>query len=253
MCIRDSHRPDRGVSVYAIARSARPDAGQLFVPLDEAERCATSLRFIGQPAARLPAAAPAGDERAPPACDERAPHAGADGRWPFDLGSTTFALHDETTDAIAAGLSTQPRAVHAYVLARCRGLGASRLPASFARAWEDALALDRAAALNAAVTSGVGNAPAVDAKASESASVRGVASGPCVAPELTAAAPGGACSAAADAGAPASGLAHDALTDEAHLARAHAHLRRELRHGQHVMMQESNPGSYYAHVEHHFS
>ncbi|KAJ1628098.1 hypothetical protein T492DRAFT_908730 [Pavlovales sp. CCMP2436] len=63
----------------------------------------------------------------------------------FDHGPRTYGLHDETTDAIAVGLATQPGAVHAYVLGRCRGLAAGRVPDAFARAWGEAAALDRSA------------------------------------------------------------------------------------------------------------
>ena len=40
---------------------------------------------------------------------------------------------------------------------------------------------------------------------------------------------------------------------EAELESMHARLRRELRHGMHLHMQESNPDSYYKDVEHHYS
>ena len=44
-----------------------------------------------------------------------------------------------------------------------------------------------------------------------------------------------------------------AESDAGELARAHAHLRREIRHGLHLMIQESNPCPYYAHVQHGYS
>jgi len=207
------NRGDRGVSVYRLQRgSERPAAGQLFVPLAVAERCARSLRFIGeqrqQPAHGV--GAPSTDMIVEGSRQQTGDAGAAAGRRGFDHGPRTYDLHDETTDAIAVGLATQPGAVHAYVLGRCRGLAAGRVPAAFARAWGEATALDRSAlsppsALlsDAAVSSNDGT--------EEHASHAGAAS------------------------------------------RAHAHLRREIRHGLHLMMQESNPNSYYAQVEHHFT
>ena len=48
----------------------------------------------------------------------------------------------------------------------------------------------------------------------------------------------------AGAGAEGGGLS------EAELEAMHARLRREIRHGLHLMVQESNPDSYYRDIEH---
>ena len=50
--------------------------------------------------------------------------------------------------------------------------------------------------------------------------------------------------AVAGAGAEGGGLS------EAELEAMHARLRREIRHGLHLMVQESNPDSYYRDIEH---
>lgn len=236
------NRADRGVSVYLnVHAGLRPAAGQLFVPLRAAERCANSLRFIGQaPPRQAEGEAAEGEGQAgqragqqaglqPPVDGGREASVGA--RAPFDHGPRTFALHDATTDAIALGLSRHPQAVHAFVLGRCRGLGSLRVPAPFARAWQEALALDRAALGGAGVPRGADASPAADGDAAEGARQAGG--------EKEARAP-----------------LHDGqrAAKPAEPARdAHAHLRREIRHGLQVMMQEGNPHSYYAQVEHHFS
>ena len=55
---------------------------------------------------------------------------------------------------------------------------------------------------------------------------------------------GGRGGAVAGAGAEGGGLS------EAELEAMHARLRREIRHGLHLMVQESNPDSYYRDIEH---
>lgn len=40
------------------------------------------------------------------------------------------------------------------------------------------------------------------------------------------------------------------VVDDAGLSELHARLRRQVRHSMHVMMQQDNPGSYYAEIEH---
>ena len=46
------------------------------------------------------------------------------------------------------------------------------------------------------------------------------------------------------------GVAGGEAPSEAELEGMHARLRREIRHGLHLMVQESNPDSYYKDVEH---
>ena len=48
----------------------------------------------------------------------------------------------------------------------------------------------------------------------------------------------------------AAGVAGGEAPSEAELEGMHARLRREIRHGLHLMVQESNPDSYYKDVEH---
>ena len=48
----------------------------------------------------------------------------------------------------------------------------------------------------------------------------------------------------------AAAVAGGEATSEAELEGMHARLRREIRHGLHLMVQESNPDSYYKDVEH---
>lgn len=203
------NRPDRGVSVYAVrAAAARPAAGLLYVPLARAERCARSVRFIGS-AAHAAARPPAASAGAPA------------GREPFDHGAHCYALCDETYEALALGLAFWPRALHLRVLESCRGLLGAHVPRAFARAWAEAVALDRAALAGGCADTAAPVTPP-DGEHRDATAVEPLAD---------------------------CGGARDSET----LSRAHAHLRREIRHGMHLMMQEANPQTYYAHVEHHFT
>lgn len=263
------NRPDRGVSVYRRPGAAeRPAAGVLYVELGGALACAREMRLLGQHAHT---AAPGARAREPAASAA----AGADGaggadsisaqRVPYDHGRDTISLHDDTLHALADGLSRCPARLHARVLEACaHAQGAGAVHESIAAAWEAARQLDAAAASAAAAPTPTDSTAADAPLRADAPRVGGAgdasrcehAHAPSGASSVAtgAAAPGTAGAPASSPGALAPAAADDSAAGvEAELARAHAHLRRQIRHGLQLMVQESNPHSYYAHVEHHFS
>lgn len=128
-----------------------------------------------------------------------------------------FVLHFETYTEIASWLSFRPGELHAWVASECER---SRLvPQPYAEAWD--LVLRREAELGSAL----------------------------------AAAGGESCEAAGHAPdhepfAQTGGEQARAMGSDADLTAERARLRRRIRHAMHLMMQQSNPHTYYAGVQH---
>jgi hypothetical protein len=141
-----------------------------------------------------------------------------------------FVLHFETYAEIARCLSSRPWELHAWVASECER---SRLvPQPYAEAWE--LVLRREAELGDPLALAGGGS---DEAASEAPDHRPLAhEGGEEARDMD----GG------DAAAPAP----VATGSDADLGAEHARLRRRIRHAMHLMMQQSNPHTYYAGVQH---
>jgi len=132
----------------------------------------------------------------------------------------TFVMHHETYREIALRLSSNPSDVHEWVAAECERT--KLVPPPYAEAWETVLKRE-AEIGDALAAAGTG---AVDAAVAEGA---------------------GALSGASDDSPPAGA---SMTSSDAALAGEHARLRRQIRHAMHLMMQQSNPHTYYAGVKH---
>jgi hypothetical protein len=136
--------------------------------------------------------------------------------------SGRVALHSETCCEIAAAFATcdAAAATHAWVAAQSAAAAAAAVPAAYRPAFERMGLVQ--AEMHAEMQAEVPKGMQVEVP-------KGVPKG------VT-------CQAAAVAGGEA--------PSEAELEGMHARLRREIRHGLHLMVQESNPDSYYKDVEH---
>jgi hypothetical protein len=125
----------------------------------------------------------------------------------------SFVLHWETYAEIATWLSSRPAELHAWVASECERC--RLVPQPYAEAWD--LVLQREAELGGALAAAGG----------EWSDLSGH-----------------------EPSAQAGGEQAQATGSDAELATQHARLRRRIRHAMHLMMQQSNPHTYYAGVRH---
>ena len=203
------------VARYECSVRERPVSGYVLIDVEEAAALKVGL---------LPATpAPASAASAAAACatweSEEAVEAEVRRGW---AKGGSLVLHYETYREIAHSLSSRPAQLHAWVSSECERT--LLVPRPYAEAWELVLAreLELGGALAAAGDSACGEASPGDGGAQGGGGGGGG---------------GGGCGAGA-------------RLDASILATEHARLRRQIRHAMHLMMQQSNPQSYYAGVKH---